>query len=217
MRRLSLWLAALMVAGCSPPPPPEAEVRALHEQLDRLESAVEALGATYDTVAHVYRTEVLPIERALSRRARSTAMARRVAWAIRNEARRTGVPASLIAGVMQVENPWLIPDTASWAGAVGLMQVMPFHAPDSRHGCETNNLEHVESNVCYGVGILSMYLRLELETALRRALLRYNGCVRTAGCEVYAERVMNMAAAASGQTTPATGSRGRMVSRVTES
>ena len=98
MRRL-FWLVALAVVGCSPPPPPEAEIRALHEQLDRLERTVDQLGATYDAAAHVYRTEVLPIERALARRARSPEMARRVAWVIRNEAKRAGLSPSLIAGV----------------------------------------------------------------------------------------------------------------------
>jgi soluble lytic murein transglycosylase-like protein len=207
MRRL-FWLAALAVVGCSPPPPPEAEIRALHEQLDRLERTVDQLGATYDAAAYVYRTEVLPIERALARRARSPEMARRVAWVIRNEAKRAGLSPSLIAGVMQVENPWLVPDTASYAGAVGLMQVMPFHTDDNRHACETTDLEHVESNVCYGAGILSMYLRSELEKALRRALLRYNGCVRKEGCESYAELVMNKASdAESRPPVRATGSR----------
>ena len=117
----------------------------------------------------------------LAPRARDTADLREVATIVVAESRRLHLDPRMIASVIRVENPWLIRDTTSSAGAVGIMQVMPFHA--GNYGC-SGPLDDSEVSVCLGASILREYL----EGALRAALLRYNGCSR-AYCRGYADRV----------------------------
>src|SRR5690606_30551500 len=115
-------------------------------------------------------------ERALLRyRQNDTVLVRRIAVALARNARENGLDAHLLAGVLLVENPWLNPDTASFVGATGLMQVMPLHA--GGWGCGSDDLTDVESNICHGARILAWNLA-ETDGDLERALLRYNGCVR---------------------------------------
>jgi soluble lytic murein transglycosylase-like protein len=73
-------------------------------------------------------------------------------------------------------------------GAVGWMHVMPFHA-SAVHPCGPD-LTDGPTSVCYGADILRSYLGEALDAAIRAALLRYNGCVRTPGCEAYADLVL---------------------------
>jgi soluble lytic murein transglycosylase-like protein len=99
----------------------------------------------------------------------------------------------LLLAVVTVENPWLEPDAMSSAGAVGLMQVMPFHAGE--WGCSGEDLTDPDVNVCHGTRILADAIR-RLNGDLERALLRYNGCVRgtnTPDCHLYARRVLEHA------------------------
>jgi soluble lytic murein transglycosylase-like protein len=85
----------------------------------------------------------------------------------------TRLPAGLIMGLMSVEsgfNRWAV----SSAGAVGLMQVMPFWP--ERLGMRRYELTHIASNIHMGCAILRFYLRYE-RNDVARALARYNGSV----------------------------------------
>ena len=81
----------------------------------------------------------------------------------------------------------------SRSGAVGLMQVMPFHA--GSYGCASADLRLVDANICHGARILHTYL--VRTRSVPRALRRYNGCVSgtvTPGCHRYPLRVLRTAA-----------------------
>ncbi len=77
----------------------------------------------------------------------------------------------LVLAVIEVESNF---DTyaVSVAGALGLMQIMPFWRDEI--GRPDDNLIHLETNLRYGCTILKFYLDKE-NGDLRRALGRYNG------------------------------------------
>jgi soluble lytic murein transglycosylase-like protein len=82
------------------------------------------------------------------------------------------LPPDLVLAVIDVESrfdPWAV----SPAGAVGLMQVMPFWP--SQLGVQ-NQLVRVAPNIRMGCEILRYYLRVENRN-WARALARYNGSV----------------------------------------
>jgi soluble lytic murein transglycosylase-like protein len=87
------------------------------------------------------------------------------------EASRVELPPELILAVIEVESNF---DryAVSVAGALGLMQVMPFWKDEI--GRPDDNLNHVDTNLRYGCTILKFYLDKE-NGDLRRALGRYNG------------------------------------------
>lgn len=83
------------------------------------------------------------------------------------------LPPGLVLAVMDVEsrfNRWAV----SSAGAVGLMQVMPFWP--EQLGMRRYQLTHVEENLRMGCAILRFYLLRE-RNDVRKALARYNGSV----------------------------------------
>ena len=92
-------------------------------------------------------------------------------------ARRSAIPScelppDLVLALIEVESrfdPWAV----SPAGAVGLMQVMPFWP--SQLGVQ-NQLVRVAPNIRMGCEILRYYLRAEHRN-WSRALARYNGSV----------------------------------------
>lgn len=77
----------------------------------------------------------------------------------------------LVLAVIDVESAF-DPFAVSYAGAVGLMQVMPFWP--SQLGLQTQDLIDVELNIRMGTSILAYYLERE-RGDYRRALARYNG------------------------------------------
>lgn len=168
---------------------------ALESDLARLEARVRVLEASQSEVQALYKDEVAPIEALLVGRARTPALARRAAWALVVEAKARDLSPRLIAGVLRIENPWLVTDTASFAGAVGWMQVMPSHLGERRHSECGPDLSDGPTSVCYGADVLRWYIGAALDDAIRIALLRYNGCVRTPGCERYADDVLAAAGA----------------------
>ena len=93
---------------------------------------------------------------------------------------------SLTLAVMRVENPWLKPDTVSYAGAVGLMQVMPRFWAESFPECGAM-LVDIDTNVCKGTKILRYYID-RADGDLRMGLLAYNGC-HSKLCEKYSNNV----------------------------
>lgn len=87
------------------------------------------------------------------------------------EAARVELPPELILAVIEVESNF---DryAVSVAGALGLMQIMPFWLNEI--GRPNDNLLHADTNLRYGCTILRFYLDKE-NGDLRRALGRYNG------------------------------------------
>lgn len=93
------------------------------------------------------------------------------------------LPPDLVLALMDVESrfdAWAV----SPAGAVGLMQVMPFWP---RELGVQNQLVHVAPNIRMGCEILRYYLRVEHHD-WKRALARYNGSV---GHNTYPALVMD--------------------------
>ncbi len=123
-------------------------------------------------------------------------------YAVR-EAYRRRVPPALVFGVMMVENRTLKSSARSNAGAIGLMQIDPTAWVRSLGKRFGTNLRNDETNLRYGVFILSHLLydsdpdnapsdSATVHGSLRRGLLRYNGCVRgtnTKNCFRYPEIV----------------------------
>jgi hypothetical protein len=125
------------------------------------------------------------------------ARAWRIADAAVRQAYALHIPPALVLGVMLTENTTLKPTARSSVGALGLMQIMPrLWRPvfARRYGW---NLRDDATNVRYGIHILrymhdGVSRSLGPEGSFRRALLRYNGCVRgrnTPGCHRYPEVV----------------------------
>ncbi|HEU5042172.1 MAG TPA: transglycosylase SLT domain-containing protein [Gemmatimonadales bacterium] len=140
----------------------------------------------------VARFEHRPLARVLGGHTRDLRMADRIARALVKEARRLRVEPSLLAGVLLTENARLETGSVSSQGAIGLMQVMHFHAGE--YDCASDDLLQVESNICHGSRVLGQYLRRTGD--VRRALLRYNGCVsgaNTPGCRRYPSKVLRTA------------------------
>ncbi len=87
------------------------------------------------------------------------------------EANRVELAPELILAVIETESNF---DhyAISVAGAIGLMQIMPFWLDEI--GRPDDNLLHIDTNLRYGCTILKFYLDKE-NGDLRRALGRYNG------------------------------------------
>jgi hypothetical protein len=139
----------------------------------------------------VSRYDHLPLAQIFRRRAEPE-IANRVARAIVKEARQLQIPPSLLAGVLITENSRLEPEAVSNKGAIGLMQVMRFHA--GVFDCDSDDLLQVEANICHGSRVFAGYLKRTRD--VRSALLRYNGCVRsraTESCRRYPSKVLHEA------------------------
>ncbi|MEA2724293.1 MAG: hypothetical protein QOH59_2064 [Gemmatimonadales bacterium] len=152
--------------------------------------AVPADSATLEREV-VSRYDHLPLAQIFRRRA-DPEIANRVARAIVKEARELQIAPSLLAGVLITENARLEPETVSNRGAVGLMQVMRFHA--GVFDCDSDDLLQVEANICHGSRVFAGYLKRTKD--VRSALLRYNGCIRsraTPSCRRYPSKVLREA------------------------
>ncbi|WP_390882409.1 transglycosylase SLT domain-containing protein [Halomonas saccharevitans] len=102
---------------------------------------------------------------------------------VHHEARLAGLSPSLVLAVIQVESAFQAQAVSS-AGAVGLMQIMPFWVREL--GLPADDLKDPHRNLRYGCTILAHYLAVE-RGDLTRALARYNGSL---GKTWYPERVM---------------------------
>lgn len=87
------------------------------------------------------------------------------------ESRRAGLDPALILAIIQVESDYRKYAISS-AGALGLMQVMPFWKNEI--GQSAHNLFDTRQNIRFGCLVLRHYLDLE-NGNMRRALARYNG------------------------------------------
>ena len=100
----------------------------------------------------------------------------RLSWEIHKFSEIFDLSASRSVRILMVENPWLDSLAVSSAGALGLMQVMPFHAGAWGEECG-KNLVAISSNLCHSFKIRIAY-----------ALLRYNGCTLRY-CRDYVRRI----------------------------
>jgi soluble lytic murein transglycosylase-like protein len=100
------------------------------------------------------------------------------------EAKRVDIPPELVLAVMDVESRFNRFAVSS-AGAVGLMQVMPFWPRELGMGNE--QLVRITDNVRMGTTILGYYLRKERGN-YQRALQRYNGSL---GRPTYSDMVID--------------------------
>lgn len=99
------------------------------------------------------------------------------------ESKRLKLPPGLVMAVIDVEsrfNRWAV----SSAGAVGLMQVMPFWP--RKLGMDNSQLVKIPHNIHMGCTILKYYLERE-KGDYTRALARYNGSV---GRRNYSDQVL---------------------------
>ena len=107
----------------------------------------------------------------LARQVRDDDERMKILTLVHAEAARAGLEPELVLAVIEVESNF---DryAVSVAGALGLMQVMPFWRNEI--GRPGDNLIQAETNLRYGCTILKFYLDKE-KGDLRRALGRYNG------------------------------------------
>jgi transglycosylase-like protein with SLT domain len=167
---------------------PHVLPRAFSRAPDPPSSAVDSISLEGEVVS---RYDHLPLAEILRRRG-DPAVANRIARAIVKEARELQLSPSLLAGMLLTENAKLEPKTVSSRGAVGLMQVMRFHA--GVYDCDSDDLLQVEANICHGARVFAGYLKRTRD--VRSALLRYNGCVRTRAtesCRRYPAKVLHQA------------------------
>jgi soluble lytic murein transglycosylase-like protein len=194
----TLLLAAIEYtpSGAVETPPLSALVAAGGTTTSRPYAAAPAAAPPVDSAVLerevVSRYSYRPLARLLGRRNGDPVTAARIARAIVKEARRLEVAPSLLTGVLLTENPPLDTGSVSSQGAIGLMQVMHFHAGE--FDCASDDLRNVESNICHGARVFGSYLKRTGNVHL--ALLRYNGCVvsaNTPNCHRYPAKVFRAA------------------------
>ncbi len=120
----------------------------------------------------------------LARYKKNTAERQELLQTLWYEARRAGLPLSLVLGVVQVESGFRKYAISS-AGARGYMQVMPFWARLIGDG-DDGRLFHMQTNLRFGCVILRHYLDRE-RGDLFLGLGRYNG---SRGQAVYPQAVL---------------------------
>ncbi len=112
------------------------------------------------------------MSRRLARRVPDFAERTELIKTIRYEAQRVGIDPQIIFALIEVESNFRA-DAVSHAGAIGLMQVMPFWTDVLSRG-GSRELFEPRVNIRYGCLILRHYLDIE-KGDLDRALGRYNG------------------------------------------
>lgn len=160
---LALLLTVLASAPGWTQTTPDPELR---EALRNAANAADSFEDRFD--AEVWLTDM---SRRLERQVPDTEQRMRILTRVHYEAARAGLEPELVLAVIEVESNF-DPYAVSVAGALGLMQVMPFWINEI--GRPDDNLIRVETNLRYGCTILKFYLDKE-KGDLRRALGRYNG------------------------------------------
>lgn len=168
----------------------EARARAPWAFLASAESALES--EQFEEDREAFAADLVATGRIGAARADSLAT-----FAVR-EAYRKRVPPALVFGVLLTENRTFKSRARSNVGAVGLMQIHRKVWVPTLGKMFGRNLADDETNLRYGVYILSQNLYQSAarvataEGALSKGLLRYNGCVRgtnTRNCHRYPARV----------------------------
>ena len=156
---LALLLPVLAYAQQVPDPE-------LREILRKAASDADSFRDRFD--AEVWLTDM---SARLQRQVRNPDERIRILTRVHYEASRAEIAPELVLAVIEVESNF---DSyaVSVAGALGLMQVMPFWIDEI--GRPDDNLIRLETNLRYGCTILKFYIDKE-KGDLRRALGRYNG------------------------------------------
>jgi soluble lytic murein transglycosylase-like protein len=157
----------------------EAADPELREALRVAAGAADSFDDHYD--AAVWLTDM---SRRLERQVPDPEERMRILSRVHHEATIAGLEPELVLAVIEVESNF---DTyaVSGAGAIGLMQIMPFWKAEI--GRPDDNLIRLETNLRYGCTILKYYLVKE-DGDLRRALGRYNGSL---GRRTYPNKVID--------------------------
>ncbi len=160
---IGLLAALLLPAGAPAAERPDPELR---EILRKAANEVDTFPDRFE--AEVWLTDM---SRRLERQVRDPEERIELLTLVHYEASRVELPPELILAVIEVESNF---DryAISVAGAIGLMQIMPFWLDEI--GRPDDNLLHADTNLRYGCTILRFYLDKE-NGDLRRALGRYNG------------------------------------------
>jgi len=133
-----------------------------------LAAASDAQSFTDRFEAEVWLTDM---SQRLARQVKDPKKRIRILKLVHLEASRAKLSPELVLAVIETESNF---DhyAISVAGAIGLMQIMPFWLDEI--GRPNDNLLHIDTNLRYGCTILRFYLEKE-NGDLRRALGRYNG------------------------------------------
>ena len=163
IRVISLLAALLLPAALPADGGPDPELREI----------LRAAAGEIDTFPDRFEAEVwlTDMSRRLARQVRDPEERIKILTRVHYEASRVDLPPELILAVIEVESNF---DryAISVAGAIGLMQIMPFWLEEI--GRPDDNLLHIDTNLRYGCTILRFYYDKE-NGDLRRALGRYNG------------------------------------------
>ena len=163
-RILGIIIVACLTAGT---------VMAQGQPDPELRSVLRAAASDNESFTDRFDAEVwlTDMSRRLERQVKNPEERIKILKLVHLEAKRADLPAELILAVIETESNF---DryAISVAGAIGLMQIMPFWLDEI--GRPDDNLLHVETNLRYGCTILKFYLDKE-NGDLRRALGRYNG------------------------------------------
>jgi soluble lytic murein transglycosylase-like protein len=155
----ALLLPAALLAELRPDPELREVLRVAASEIDTFPDRFEA---------EVWLTDM---SRRLARQVSDPEERIEILTLVHYEASRVELPPELILAVIEVESNF---DryAISVAGAIGLMQIMPFWLDEI--GRPDDNLLHIDTNLRYGCTILRYYYDKE-KGDLRRALGRYNG------------------------------------------
>jgi len=173
---LTTLLAAQAPAGETADEPPDPALVALLREAAR---DVDSFPDHFD--AQVWLTDMSSrLERQVDNPSERVEILKRVHY----EATRADLPPELVLAVIDVESNF---DryAVSVAGALGLMQIMPFWLDEI--GRPDDNLMQVGTNLRFGCTILKYYLDME-KGDLKRALGRYNGSL---GQRKYPNKVLD--------------------------
>jgi soluble lytic murein transglycosylase-like protein len=167
-----LWMGPVQTAAGEPDP----VLRAL---LLEAASSSDSFGDRFE--AEVWLTDM---SRRLTRQVPDAEERLYMLRHVHYEAARADLPPELVLAVIDVESNF---DryAISVAGALGLMQVMPFWLKEI--GRPDDNLFHIRTNLRMGCTILRYYLDME-RGDLVKALARYNG---SRGQRWYSDRVLD--------------------------
>ena len=160
---IALLAALLLPAGVRADDGPDPELR---EILRAAANDTDSFPDRFEAV--VWLTDM---SRRLARQVEDPEERIEILTLVHYEASRVKLPPELILAVIEVESNF---DryAISVAGAIGLMQIMPFWLDEI--GRPKDNLLHIDTNLRYGCTILRFYYDKE-NGDLRRALGRYNG------------------------------------------